>query len=199
MGNPFHETYFSQEAPDMLCLLKVPQTSTLASELKKLDPTKLGEQQTPGHLISITKPFTIACRYNPQPDMGHNATFMANITTDTTIWHEPSDEHIITKGLPLWMLTWGWSDYLKKTQVPLHLDTDYVQCIVSDYISPKSMTYYVPLDWWFLDGRSPYTTEQHHIKPYDQQNWHPKKQLSITIHSTHTTIRPCNSKTTPIN
>lgn len=173
LGNPFHETFFSQEAPDMLALLKVPSTSTLASELKNLEPDKTGEQQKAGKLIPITKPFTISCRYNPQPDTGHNAAFMANITTDTTPWHEPSDDHIITKGLPLWMLLWGWHDYLEKTQVPIHLDTDYTQVIVSDFISPTSMTYYIPLDWFFLDGRSPYA-EQHEIKPYDQQNWHPK-------------------------
>nr|UGV37543.1 MAG: ORF1 [TTV-like mini virus] len=173
LGNPFHETYFSQEAPEMLCLLKVPKTSSLASELKKLNPNKTGREQPTGMLISVTKPFTISCRYNPQPDTGQNVAFMANITTDTTPWHKPSDDHVITQGLPLWMLLWGWHDYLAKTKVPLHLDTDYVQCIVSDFISPESMTYYLPLDWFFLHGRSPYC-EDKEIKPYDQQNWHPK-------------------------
>ncbi len=183
-GNPFHETYFSQENPDMLCMIKVPATSTLVSELEKLKPDEpCGSTQQPKILLPVTKPFTIDCRYNPQADMGHNAVFVANITTDTTPWHQPSDEHYITQGLPLWMLLWGWHDYLRKTNTPQRVDTEYVQTIVSDYISPHSMTYYVPLDWFFLHGRSPYA-EEHHIKPFDQQNWHPKLnfQLQSTAH-----------------
>nr|UGV36012.1 MAG: ORF1 [TTV-like mini virus] len=172
-ANPFHQLILSHEEEGMVCLLKVPSTNTIAGVLKSLDPNKKGKEQTAGHLISPTKPFTVACRYNPQPDLGHNATFVASITTDNTPWHEPSDQHKITQGFPLWLLLWGWHDYLAKSQIPLRLDTDYTQIIVSDYISPKSMTYYLPLDWFFLNGRSPYA-EEGHIKPYDQQNWHPK-------------------------
>nr|UYL84780.1 MAG: ORF1 [Anelloviridae sp.] len=197
LGNPFHETYFSQENPDMMCLLKVPTTSTLDTELKKLKPDKTGEQQTAGLLIPITKPFTINCRYNPQPDTGQNVAFMANITTDTTQWHEPSDDHILTKGLPLWMLLWGWHDFLAKTKVPLHLDTDWALCIVSDYISPESMTYYVPLDWFFLHGRSPYA-EQNEIKPYDQQNWHPKWNFQTQSTSHILQTGPATPKLPPL-
>lgn len=197
LGNPFHETYFSQENPDMMCLLKVPSTSTLATELIKLKPEKTGEEQQSGMLISITKPFTINCRYNPQPDTGQNVAFMANITTDTTTWHEPSDTHIITKGLPLWMLLWGWHDYLAKTKVPLHLDTDWALCLISDFISPESMTYYVPLDWFFLNGRSPYC-EQHEIKPFDQQNWHPKWNFQTQSTSHILQTGPATPKLPPL-
>nr|UGV34790.1 MAG: ORF1 [TTV-like mini virus] len=197
MGNPFHETYFSQENPNMLCLLKVPSTSSIDTELKKLNPTKPGKEQPTGMLINITKPFTINCRYNPQPDTGRNVAFMANITTDTTPWHKPSDDHIITQGLPLWMLLWGWHDYLAKTKIPFHLDTDYVQCIVSDFISPESMTYYVPLDWFFLHGRSPYCDE-HEIKPYDQQNWHPKWNFQTQSISHILQSGPATAKLPPL-
>nr|UGV36663.1 MAG: ORF1 [TTV-like mini virus] len=197
LGNPFHETYFSQENPDMICMLKVPSTSTLAAELKTLDHTKKGIEQRAGKLIPVTKPFTINCRYNPQPDTGQNVAFMANITTDNTPWHKPSDDHIITQGLPLWMLLWGWHDYLAKTKVPLHLDTDYVQCIVSDFISPESMSYYVPLDWFFLNGRSPYS-DQHEIKPYDQQNWHPKWNFQTQSVSHILQSGPATAKLPPL-
>nr|UGV36019.1 MAG: ORF1 [TTV-like mini virus] len=196
-ANPFHETIFSQEAPEMNCLLKVPMTDTIIGVLSKLDPDKKCSEQTAGNIIALTKPFTIACRYNPQADMGDNATFVANITTDNTQWHEPSDSHKITQGFPLWLLLWGWHDYLRKTQIPLRMDTEYVQAIVSNSISPKSMTYYVPLDWFFLHGRSPYA-EEHHIKPFDQQNWHPKVNFQIQSISHILQTGPATAKLPPM-
>nr|UGV38708.1 MAG: ORF1 [TTV-like mini virus] len=177
-GNIFHETYLSQENENQVIMLKVPVTSTILTILQSCNPTKTPKEQSDKGFVPVTKPFTIDCRYNPQPDKGHNATFMASITTDTTPWHQPSDEHIITQGLPLWMLLWGWHDYLRKSEKPQRLDTDYTQIIVSDYISPKQFTYFLPLDWFFLHGRSPYT-EEHHIKPYDQTAWHPKLSFQL--------------------
>nr|UGV36045.1 MAG: ORF1 [TTV-like mini virus] len=178
-ANPFHETIFSQETPDNVCILKVPATSSILDTLKQLKPDKTCyANEQGGKIIPCTTPFTIACRYNPQADMGHNTTFLANITTDKTPWHEPSDEHLITQGFPLWLLLWGWHDYIRKAEPTIRMDTERVQVIVSDYISPKNMTYYLPLDWFFLHGRSPYS-DQNHIKPFDQQNWQPKVNFQL--------------------
>nr|UGV34699.1 MAG: ORF1 [TTV-like mini virus] len=169
-GNPFDPFWFDHDPEaGLVCLLKVEQTQTVWEQIKTLqEPLK----NNTGKIIQPTKPFYIDCRYNPQADMGHNATFVTRITGDNSVWHEPEDTHLVTKGLPLWLLNFGWHDYLKKSNTPQRLETDYIQVLISDYISPK-MNYYVPLDWFFLNGRSPYM-EEHHIKPYDQQNWHPK-------------------------
>ena len=84
LKNPFHKTYFSQKNPNIMCLLKVPSTSSLPAKLKKLNPNKPGDQQETDILISITKPFTINCKYNPQPNTKQNIAFITNITTNTT-------------------------------------------------------------------------------------------------------------------
>lgn len=168
-GNPFHPTWFGADLEEgIICLMPRTETQSIEQALKALTPTSPLSGQ---HFIQPTKPFQVHCRYNPQPDAGHNAIFLARIAGDNTQWHEPSDEHLVTKGLPLWLLQFGWEDYLRKSTRPQRIDTDYVECIVSDYISPKDLTYKVPLDYFFLTDKSPYTD---HIKPYDQLNWHPK-------------------------
>nr|UGV38014.1 MAG: ORF1 [TTV-like mini virus] len=168
-GNPFHPTWLHADTGEgLICLKKVEATQDLKTVLKNLNATaKLNTQG----FIEPTKPFTVHCRYNPQADMGQNAIFVTRISGDNTPWHKPNDEHLLTQGLPLWILHWGWLDYLRKTGTPQRLDTDYIHVIVSDYIQPKELSYYVPIDQPFLEGKSPYSD---HIKPYDQQNWHPK-------------------------
>nr|UGV38026.1 MAG: ORF1 [TTV-like mini virus] len=172
-GNPFHPDYLSGETEGILCMLRVEATETLVKKLTDLNKDSLLSSQG---FIEPTKPMTVHCRYNPQPDLGHNAIFVTRITADNTTWHEPADTHLLSKGLPLWMLNWGWHDYLRKSGSPQRLDTDYVHVIVSDYISPKELSYYVPLDEFFLHGKSPYSD---HIKPYDQTNWHPKVNFQV--------------------
>lgn len=168
-GNPFHPDWLhADEGEGLICLLEVTGTNTLEQKLTSLDPTKPLKSQA---FIEPTKPFTVHCRYNPQADMGRNSIFVTRITGDNTPWHKPNDEHLLTQGLPLWLLHWGWLDYLRKSGTPQRLDTDYIHVIVSDHISPKELSYYVPIDYDFLNGKSPYAD---HIKPYDQQNWHPK-------------------------
>lgn len=174
-GNPFTPIYFGAEEDQMICLLNVPATSSILNTLQQKQPNQNAENQG---FIAPTKPFTIHCRYNPQADMGHNATFVTNLETDNAPWHTPGDTHLYTAGLPLWSLLFGWHDYLKKSGTPQRLETDYIQVIVSDYISPTDYDYYVPLDWFFLNGRSPYAEEKH-IKPYDQINWHPKINCQV--------------------
>lgn len=178
-GNPFHPDWLHADSQEgLICLLKVEATEHLTDKLKQLTPTTPLKNQG---FIEPTKPFTVHCRYNPQADMGHNAIFVTRITGDNTPWHKPNDEHLITQGLPLWILNWGWFDYLRKTGTPQRLDTDYIWVIVSDYIQPKELSYYVPIDQYFLNGKSPYSD---HIKPYDLQNWHPKIncQLQAAAH-----------------
>lgn len=173
-GNPFHPDWLhADSAEGLICLLKVTETENLTQKLQSLDANKTLKTQ---QFIEPTKPFTVHCRYNPQADMGQNAIFVTRITGDNTPWHKPNDEHLLTQGLPLWILNWGWFDYLRKTGTPQRLDTDYIQVIVSDYIQPKELTYYVPIDQFFLNAKSPYSD---HIKPYDLQNWHPKINFQL--------------------
>lgn len=178
-GNPFIPYWLGQDIEDgALCLLNI-KNKTIAQALEQIQPSDKISQKG---FIKPSKPLLLECRYNPQPDMGHNAVFLAKITNDYTPWHEPDDNNIIQQGYPLWLIWWGWHDYLIKAKVAQNIDTDYINVIVSDYIthSPKQpgLTYIVPVDGFFLSGRSPYAAEGE-IKGYDLLNWHPKGNFQM--------------------
>lgn len=172
-GNPFKPTYFDFD-PDsgLIVLYTIQATETLKEKLKKLTTEPI---KTQGFLTPST-PFYIDCRYNPQADIKHNATFVTRITEGKNTWEKPKDTHLYTEGLPLWDLLWGWRDFLLKSGSPQHLDTDYIQVIISDHISPTDYDYYVPIDGFMIAGKSPYSD---HVKPYDQDNWHPKQNFQL--------------------
>nr|UGV35595.1 MAG: ORF1 [TTV-like mini virus] len=177
-GNPFMPYYLLSPIDEgMLCHLNITNT-TVAQKLKTLQATSNVKE----HFQKPSKPFILECRYNPQQDMGHNAIFLTRIQNDMQPWHKPSDDALIQQGLPLWLLYWGWHDYIAKAKIIQNQDTDYINVIVSDYIheTPKqtNMTYYVPLDWFMLHARSPYA-QADEIKGYDLQNWHPKANFQI--------------------
>nr|UGV37424.1 MAG: ORF1 [TTV-like mini virus] len=180
-GNPFYPSIFSQDAQPLL-IAKGDLTS-IKQKIKENIDKNISDL---GIITETTKSTYIDCRYNPQADLGHNALFWSNLQTDHHKWETPKEEKVTTQGLPLWLLTFGWADWTEKAQLIQHKDTDYCLTIVSDYIQPK-LDYYVPLDYNFIAGRSPYEVTDH-VKPYDQQNWHPKFnfQQETTAHIINT-------------
>nr|UGV36438.1 MAG: ORF1 [TTV-like mini virus] len=177
-GNPFIPYYFNNSGEDSFIVHLSIDGTTVKDKLKQLKP----DSPIKDHFQIPANPFKIECRYNPQADLGHNAVFITRIQNDPTPWHKPSDDAMIQQGYPMWLIYWGWHDYLVKAKTVQNLDTDYINVIVSDYIqqTPKihNMTYFVPLDWYFLNGRSPYA-QDNEIKGYDLQNWHPKANFQI--------------------
>nr|UGV38032.1 MAG: ORF1 [TTV-like mini virus] len=193
-GNPFKSTYFDHD-PDsgIILIYHIQATENLKDKLKNLTDKPLKEQQ----FLTPTMPFYIDCRYNPQADTRRNATFVTRITEGDRTWQRPSDPNLYTDGLPLWCLLWGWKDFLLKAGTPQHLETDYIQVIVSDHISPEDYDFYVPLDWFFLHDRSPYC-EEGHIKPYDYNNWHPKTNFQMQSISHILQSGPATPKLPPL-
>lgn len=177
-GNPFYSPYLDPDHPILI-------HNNLQEVKQKAKSNYTGKLKENG-FTEITKPLVIHCRYNPQADQSNNAIFISKITQGKTKWHEPTDPKLSNKGLPIWLLTFGWHDWLLKSDAVQRLDTDYCAVIISDHIQPE-MTYYVPLDDYMLHGNSPYETDGH-IKPYDHINWHPKFnfQMSTINHIVNT-------------
>ncbi len=76
-GNPFNPYWFGSNIDDGLVgIMAIEEGKTVLETFK--NKTNSTKQNTPAiHIITKpTKPFTIQCRYNPQPDMGHNAVFI---------------------------------------------------------------------------------------------------------------------------
>nr|UGV34794.1 MAG: ORF1 [TTV-like mini virus] len=165
-GNPFYSPYFDDTSHTILI------HSNLEA-VKAMQPTdKLQEK----NFTEITKPLIHHCRYNPQADKSlHNAVYVSNITTQGNKWGGSSDPKQSADGLPLWLLFFGFHDWLKKSNAVQRLDTDYAFVFISEYVTPQ-LHWYVPIDYNFTIGRSPYETTDHR-KPYDETSWHPKSNF----------------------
>nr|UGV34753.1 MAG: ORF1 [TTV-like mini virus]UGV34815.1 MAG: ORF1 [TTV-like mini virus]UGV42357.1 MAG: ORF1 [TTV-like mini virus] len=201
-GNPFVPFYFGAEHSEeheypIIVHLSIKNTTVL-NALQNIGQDK---KITDAGFQRPAKPFTIHCRYNPQADMGHNAVFITRIQNDEQPWHKPTDDSLIQQGYPIWLIYWGWHDYLVKAHTVQNLDTDYINVIVSDNISysPKDqdITYFVPLDWFFLKNRSPYGEEDGDIKIYDKLNWHPKANFQMLTISELLQTGPATAKLPP--
>nr|UGV35268.1 MAG: ORF1 [TTV-like mini virus]UGV37058.1 MAG: ORF1 [TTV-like mini virus] len=171
-GNPFYSPYMDNDAPHVLVTNKSLLDIKTAAKMNK------GQNKIEGFTV-MTQPKHFECRYNPQADTSHNAIFLSPITDNNTKWEEPNNDRLITKGLPIWLLVQGWVDYHAKAQDIQRLMTDYCLCIVSDHISPKK-NYYVPLDHFFLEGKSNYHYQEGLKTASDQLNWHPKLNNQVS-------------------
>lgn len=165
-GNPFKPTHFSQDGPLMLVTNQGLETIKTAAKTNNGQNTIVGF--TPKSTTNIWE-----CRYNPQNDRGHNTIYLQSITQTGQQWGPPLEPKLKTEGLPLWLLFFGWTDWLEKAKIAQRMWTDYVIVIISDYIVPKK-AYYVLIDTDMLNGRSSYMPEDGMIKDYDLINYHPK-------------------------
>ncbi len=174
-GNPFYPSILTQELSPII-VTKSENLQTLKAHIKANWGTNGNKPIKSASFVTTSKNPLIYCRYNPQNDVSKNAIFLTNITTDKTKWHEPEVEKLVNKGLPLWLLMFGWTDWLKKSEAAQKPDTDYVLGIVSEHIIPHftHTFYYVPVDFNFLHGKSPYEDQEGAVKDYDLENWHPK-------------------------
>lgn len=164
-GSPFYAPYFEPE-PKIIFMIQDLNKIKTAKPTDKLEDK--GCTLLPDDMNLLTY-----CRYNPQNDRSaHNALYASSITTNRTKWGASSKPELNTQGLPLWLLTFGWHDWLLKSEKVQRLDLDYVYVILSDYITPK-LEHYVPLDYNFTQGRSPFETSQH-MRPPDTTAWFPK-------------------------
>lgn len=172
-GNVFHSEYLNQDRYPILI------TNKTWAQIKEKAKQSNGDQDLGTDFAVKSQPLTIECRYNPEADTSHNAIFFSPITNVHKKWEEPHEDRLICKGLPLWYMLHGFIDYHAKAVDIQRLYTDWVLCIVSDAIEPKR-DYYVPLDWWFLNGRSPYETQDGQQTIYDKFNWHPKVNFQVS-------------------
>nr|UGV35209.1 MAG: ORF1 [TTV-like mini virus] len=115
-----------------------------------------------------------ACRYNPMKDKGTgNKVYFKSTTLDQgTFDILPSKTDILIEDFPLWLIFWGWTDWLRKLHPINHIETEYLYVVKSDYITPKQ-PWYVFLDWYFVDAKH----EQNQYTETEKANWHPRYEF----------------------
>lgn len=169
-GNPFYAHYFDGDIPVIVTTKDWDYLKNTYSE-----PNQKLKQED----FRIKNQKLIYCRYNPFKDKGQGNKIYI-LKTDHTQhqddWGPPADEDIVISNLPLWLGTWGYLDYQRKCGLQSQIDTTTVFVIYSKYITPNTLNYYVPLDYNFLHGTSPYND---HLTVTDRQGWHPKVRFQV--------------------
>nr|UHK05170.1 MAG: ORF1 [Torque teno midi virus] len=116
----------------------------------------------------------IGVRYNPKTDTGEgNAIWLVAIQADK--FDKPhTDKTLIASGKPMWLLLYGWSDYVKRLKKDEPIYKYYFLVLQSKcFITSKTTTtptYIVPIDDSFINGRSPYDTT---VTTIEKKHWYP--------------------------
>nr|UHK05156.1 MAG: ORF1 [Torque teno midi virus] len=117
-----------------------------------------------------TKPVAI-CRYNPMLDTGKgNKVWLKSIFQHS--WDPPTvDVYLINEDEPLWLLFYGWFDYINELKPAYHIFSQYTLVIKSPYFqTPPNTQYIVPIDESFLQGKGPYNSTPLNS---DKETWIP--------------------------
>lgn len=180
-GNPFHTNYLQNH-------WHVITTTNSPSEIAQL-VTNWGDTQwktkTLNDLTYKTYtyvPMTVSVRYNPYRDNGQgNTCYFLPIKTTGHGYVAPTREDLRNDNLPLWLLLFGFPDFIKKTDLIHHVDTDQILVIETQKTNPQKSPL-VPLSLSFYEGRSPYTDpDDPKVDPSDTNRWYPMYQYQQEI------------------
>lgn len=168
-GNIFDTTYLhgtknvwvggAQQSPDKLFASK-----------DNNERTKLAKDK----LTLMSQPILVKCRYNPNKDTGiGNEIYFLKNTRNERLWDAPTDPKLVLTGYPLWLAWWGWPDWQKKLHIMQQIDLNYIAVFKTTCI-PEKLPGYVPIDYEFTEGKSPYETDIQYPLPSDSQHWYPR-------------------------
>lgn len=109
------------------------------------------------------------CRYNPFKDngVGNTVYFKSTSLPQGTFPTQPNKDDIVINNLPLWLIAYSWTSWLKKLKPINHIDTEYIMVVKSNFIVPQRQ-WYVFLDWYFVHPITEKLTET------ERANWHPQ-------------------------
>nr|UGV34997.1 MAG: ORF1 [TTV-like mini virus] len=180
IGNPFHtnyltrnyKTFVSSISPSQIELYietLAPQTDIKNLTLKSVSTTATGEWMD----------ITIDTRYNPYKDngVGNKAYFLSVGPGTGHGWDPPGSDQLENNNLPLWILLFGFPDFIKKSKVIHNVDTKYILVIKTTKID-TNISVLIPISNTFEYGTSPYLpiNDNPHPDKTDLDRWYPQYQ-----------------------
>nr|UGV34005.1 MAG: ORF1 [TTV-like mini virus] len=166
-GNPFHPDYFNNKGTYTI----YQSTQSWASIISPNNPE---------YIIQINQFTKIdemweELRYPPNNDKGtENYCYFKPVNKDENHWGTPTSKpELINNGYPMWMLLWGYSDFVKRTESLIGLETNYCLTLKTNTTSP-TRNLIVPLNKSFIEGHSPFEKQ---YNPLDYDRWHPSLQM----------------------
>ncbi len=140
-------------------------------------PTEQNKMLKP-NILPLTSLF-VECRYNPFKDKGTgNKVYLAPTDTGNgSFLTLPKDLRLIIENLPLWIIFWGWGDWLLKSRPVAHIQEEYQIVVQSPYIYPK-LPCYIFTDKYFTNPPEGdlYKTE---LTETDRAHWHIKYEMQM--------------------
>lgn len=187
-GNPFYYKYLKKEALIYFTTETVANIAKLyTSETSTLE--QIATQFTITHIID-------AIRYNPFRDEANkNSIYLKSVKEYTTKWKPPESPDLIQTNLPLWLLTFGFTDYQKKLKKAKDIDTDYMVVLTSNIESPSLEKIYPVVDITWIQGKSPFENE---ANPQDNERWWPCTQFQQITLNNIALSGPGSIKTPPL-
>ncbi len=172
-GNPFHYKYLTKQYYVYF------STQTYISIVTKIHSTE--------QVIKAEDSFTETelvhqFRYNPFNDQGlHNSIYLTSTRDTTDDWRKPQSADLQNEGLPLWILTFGFTDFEKKIKKAKNVDTDWIVVLTHNVLTVTSQDVIPVLDPNFIQGNSPYEGAPSRA---DQDRWYPCTQFQqITLNN----------------
>nr|UHK03667.1 MAG: ORF1 [Torque teno midi virus] len=168
--NPFYSAYLTGKAP-------VAMSTTKPTDMQGNITETTTTHNVTGKLLTY-------CRYNPTPDIGDtNIMYLKGMFTKNSL--EPSlNLSFSLQGLPLWLLSYGYFDWMVKLHSTYNIYDNYQVVIQSKFIaSIPPITYrqsgnnelkyaaIIPVSPHFINGRGINDTDP---LPLEQKSWYPK-------------------------
>nr|UGV42612.1 MAG: ORF1 [TTV-like mini virus] len=161
-GNPFFFHYLTN---DVETIVTNDSIQTIFSKKSTQIPTEQYKHD----------PYIIPIRYNPNKDkgIGNKAYFLTTYDATHKSWDPPTDPELIIENFPLWLMLWGFEEYMLNTGKISKLDENGILVIRSPYFN-ESLPAYVFLSDSFVHGQGPYEQDRDHISTYNNSHWYPR-------------------------
>nr|UHM25940.1 MAG: ORF1 [Torque teno midi virus] len=140
-------------------------------------PNKKDVNTLPDNSAEVKTPITVYCRYNPLPDDGNNTIlYLLTMLRQDKNLHPSNNYQFKLTGLPLWLITYGFYDWMLKLHKGYNIMQDYVTCFCSEYVwseitLPKDditkMPVYVPVGNYFMNGAGLFNTDIPYLETTD--------------------------------
>nr|UHM25953.1 MAG: ORF1 [Torque teno midi virus] len=158
-SNLFYKNY-------LMGISKVYKSTTITTiDTSGKTVTQIPENSSTETEVSLTT----YCRYNPLPDTGDNCILwlLTMLRADNTL--NPSENFQFKLAeLPLWLICYGFYDWMIKLHKNYPIMSDYVTCFTSDYVWSEiklpdepalKKPVYIPVGQWFINGYGLFQTE----------------------------------------
>nr|UGV34253.1 MAG: ORF1 [TTV-like mini virus]UGV34515.1 MAG: ORF1 [TTV-like mini virus] len=171
LGNPFYNEWLYQTP--------VIATTNSPNDISEIIKTKYNAtfadtQKRTYDWVELTREY----RYNPYRDKAmSNTAYFVQIGQNKHGWDNLGPEELTNRNLPLWLLLYGYPDFVKKTNIIHNVDTQYILVLNTVYTEPQEQII-VPISYTFVHSLSPYADTQNDTKPdkTDLTRWFPTYQ-----------------------